>query len=155
MSGDVGNTGSAFAYKGWYRQNKRNVGSTSGNVKKDITFLKCKQTGHFQNKCPNKNHVEGKKSSEKPNAFSAVFLSGDFNKSDWFVDSGASVHLTANKVLLQNECTFKVKEIMVANKSVVWAESFGEVQIETVVNDSCFPITVKMYFMFPNRPQIC
>ncbi|KAG5863431.1 hypothetical protein JTB14_029925 [Gonioctena quinquepunctata] len=36
MSGDVGNTGSAFVCKGWYGQNKRNVGSTSRNVKKDI-----------------------------------------------------------------------------------------------------------------------
>lgn len=31
----------------------------------------------------------------KINAFSAVFLNGQFNHSDWYVDSGASVHLTA------------------------------------------------------------
>ncbi|KAG5888879.1 hypothetical protein JTB14_025317 [Gonioctena quinquepunctata] len=49
--------------------------------------------------------------SGKPNALSAVFLSGDFNKSDWFVDSGANVHLTANEVWLQNECTSKVQEL--------------------------------------------
>ncbi|KAG5888880.1 hypothetical protein JTB14_025318 [Gonioctena quinquepunctata] len=36
MSGYVGNTGSAFVCKGWYGQNKRNVGSPSRNVKKYI-----------------------------------------------------------------------------------------------------------------------
>ncbi|KAK9871702.1 hypothetical protein WA026_014154 [Henosepilachna vigintioctopunctata] len=32
------------------------------------------------------------------NVFSAVFLTGkNFSKTEWFIDSGASVHLTANK----------------------------------------------------------
>ncbi|KAG5860659.1 hypothetical protein JTB14_002409 [Gonioctena quinquepunctata] len=38
---------------------------------------------------------------------------------------------------------------MVANKSVVRAKSCGEVQIETVVNDSSFPVTVKNVLYVP------
>ncbi|KAG5879896.1 hypothetical protein JTB14_010414 [Gonioctena quinquepunctata] len=103
MESDVGHTGSAFATKGFYSSNgsKQKDGSI-GKVKKDLKDVKCykcKQKGHFKNKCPN---PENDSKSRSSNAFSAVFLNGSFNKDDWYVDSGASVHLTANKNLLEN-----------------------------------------------------
>lgn len=39
---------------------------------------------------------------KQTNTFSAVFVSGNLNNQDWYVDSGASVHLTPNKQWLTN-----------------------------------------------------
>ncbi|GBP51859.1 Retrovirus-related Pol polyprotein from transposon TNT 1-94 [Eumeta japonica] len=102
------NSSGAFAS---YKKN-RNVGNTSTkdnaqmsmSKPKVITCYKCKQTGHYRNQCTfsNKNSSNTNKMNVQSNAFSAVFLNGEFCKSDWYIDSGASVHLTANEEWLSN-----------------------------------------------------
>lgn len=58
---------------------------------------KCKKLGHSKNKCPLLSTLrsENKNTSDKM-AFTVAFLDGNqFNKDNWYVDSGASVHLTS------------------------------------------------------------
>jgi hypothetical protein len=45
---------------------------------------------------------KGKAGQSKQHAFSAIFLSGHFSRNDWYVDSGASIHLTVHKGWLKN-----------------------------------------------------
>ncbi|KAG5863770.1 hypothetical protein JTB14_015182 [Gonioctena quinquepunctata] len=139
MESDVGHTGRAFATKGFYSSNgsKQKDGSI-GKVKKDLKDVKCykcKQKRHFKNKCPN---PENDSKSRSSNAFSAVFLNGSFNKDDWYVDSGASVHLTANKNLLENLVQTSTKEIMVANEMKVPVTCSGDVNLQTIVGKDSF-----------------
>lgn len=70
--------------------------TSNSNVKntKTITCYRCKQTGHYRNQCPLLNEKTEKR--KQSNAFSVVFLSGKFSKSDFYIDSGASMHMTAN-----------------------------------------------------------
>ncbi|KAJ8930120.1 hypothetical protein NQ314_017110 [Rhamnusium bicolor] len=58
-----------------------------------------------------------------------------FKTTDWYVDSGASIHLTARKEWLQNERTPDLPEIVVANKTKISVESAGDVQLKTVVDN--------------------
>lgn len=107
VDGNNGNRNGAFAMNSHFKNGTKD-GSSTRNYHKpqkdltDVTCFNCQQKGHYRNKCPilKKKFEQFKKSEQKnvnTNAFSAVFLSGDFNKSDWYIDSGASVHLTANE----------------------------------------------------------
>ena len=86
-----------------------------------MSNYQCKQFGHFKNKCPNRyetNEPSNRDRSNEPNcvnAFSVVFLNGQFSKEDWYIDSGASVHLTVLRHNMENiSVPTKIKEIMIA-----------------------------------------
>lgn len=79
--------------------------------------------------------------------FNVVFLNGKFNKNEWYVDSGASAHMTPNKAWVKNmnesPC---LPEIVVANESKVPVVCSGDVDIVselkchiTVRNVLCVP----------------
>lgn len=59
----------------------------------NVTCYKCKKVGHFMGRCPELRKV--KESSSTQNALNVVFLTGKFDKSDWYIDSGCSGHLTS------------------------------------------------------------
>lgn len=55
------------------------------------------------------------------NKFSAVFLSENFSNNDWYIDSGASIHLTANENWFMNASFEPKKDIVVAkNENVIF-----------------------------------
>lgn len=134
-------------YQNYNKKNKSYVGHNDGNikVKKDIRCYKCKEIGHFKSNCPNK----GEK-SKTSSVFSAAFINGEFDKHDWYVDSGASVHLTANKDWLENvsEDT-KEQNVMIANKTRITVNCVGNVNLNTVVNKQKYSITIKNALYVP------
>lgn len=145
MEEEVTTTGSAFRAKSWQSKQKfshRNVSTVGNQNKKDVVCYKCKKPGHFKSRCPNSdNDVRQNKTS---NVFSAVFISGSFNKSDWYVDSGASVHLTANEKWMKNRANdVNMHKIMAANQTEIPVLCSGEVDLTTVVGKNFFDITVK------------
>lgn len=165
MEDEVGKAGSAFGVKtGWqsnrtteYRT-KRYGGSTGGTstvpVRSDIRCYRCKQPGHFKNKCPNAASSENKRGPSKQtsfsNAFSAAFLNGKFSNNDWYVDSGASVHLTAHESWLKNMTVQPdLQEIMVANKTKVPVKCKGDVDVITLVGSKKFDVTIRNVLCVP------
>lgn len=150
-SGDT-NRNSAFS-----SFHKKKTGNTYGNKQtpktKVIHCYKCKQTGHYRNQCPNNDKKSAEKTLEykRTNAFSAVFLNGNFSKHDFYVDSGASAHLIANEDWLRNVSHGQaIKEIVVANKQTIPVKCSGEVQILTSVNNSVYEIVVKDVLCVPS-----
>ncbi|KOB52160.1 Retrovirus-related Pol polyprotein from transposon TNT 1-94, partial [Operophtera brumata] len=92
--------------------------SNSSNVKntKTITCYRCKKMGHYRNQCPLLN--EKTESKNESNAFSVVFFSGKFSKSDFYIDSGASMHMTANESWIKNPTySSRLPQIIIANKT--------------------------------------
>ena len=53
-----------------------------------MTWYVCDEVGHFASKCPNKKKKHKKRCSNQQNKTSE----------DWFIDSGASAHMTMNNV---------------------------------------------------------
>ncbi|KAK9709870.1 Zinc knuckle [Popillia japonica] len=102
--GHKSNDGSAYFGKKIARNAKPN-GNTMHNPKKNVKCFRCKKRGHFANECPTKTEkVNKSNSSEGKNAFHAVLLSNSTtpNSDEWYVDSGASQHMTMSKELLHN-----------------------------------------------------
>lgn len=158
--------GGAFAARSnsKYKKNKMaprknvNVGSTAdpskSNVKeKTVTCYRCKQKGHYRNQCTNnENNASNfkEKSRMQSNAFSAVFLSGNFNKNAWYIDSGASVHLTANESWVKNASYDQKQEIIVANSEKLSVLCSGDVKITTTAGDIDYDITVEDVYCVPS-----
>lgn len=143
LGGADGQTGGAFASRvASFGKGKRGGGTRKVTKNKnDITCFKCKKLGHFMSQCPE--NKKDKDKNEPSNAFNAVFLTGKFDKSDWYVDSGCSVHLTSRKDWLKNITKdVQMKEITVANENKLAIECGGDIDITTTVEDKQHPITV-------------
>lgn len=159
-TGVSGAGGSAFVGKAEcmhnFRDKKKVTSNDKNNAVKDLSKIKCyncKQTGHYKNKCPMLNSV-GNKSYAKnnsKNAFSAVFLSGNFNKSEWYIDSGASAHMTANeKWITDKSDKQQLQEIMVANQEKIKVTCSGNVNVKTVVGKNIYDIVVQDVLCIPS-----
>lgn len=98
--------------------------SNSKQEKHDVICFKCKQSGHYMSNCPNKKQAY---------ALSAVFVNGQFESNDWYLDSGASMHLTARNEWLVNQREPDLTEIICANKARLPVKCTGDVELETVV----------------------
>lgn len=122
----------------------------------EVICYGCRERGHYVTKCPNKQKGNSKNPKSKTstgedmNAFNAIFMSRNFNDGDIYVDSGASVHLTARKDWLQNVKTDgETKEITVANKSKMSTSVYGSLFIKTVVGKEQFNITINKIYYCP------
>lgn len=130
---------------------KSQMSSAKGNP--NVKCYNCKQQGHYRNQCNFKDKSSNnseKKSSKTSNAFSAVFFNRIFDKSDWYVDSGASSHLTSNRDWMTdvNYSGF-AKEIIVANQNKIPVMCCGNIKITTSTEDSDYDITVENVLCVP------
>lgn len=147
MAEDSCNTGAGGAFAA--KQNKYKKGSGNNIDKSKVRCYRCKALGHYMNKCP-KNDKNDNSGDKKSSALSAVFLSGNFNQTDWYIDSGASVHLTSRKDWLENvQEDVNMKEIMVANKSTVPVICSGDIQLKSIVNNKEHNIVIKNAMYVP------
>ncbi|CAK1550160.1 unnamed protein product [Leptosia nina] len=125
------------------------VATINKSDKQKIKCYKCQEFGHYKNQCtkePNQQHV-----LKTTNAFSAVFLSGNYSKNDFYVDSGASVHLTPDVNVVKNPCfSPRIKEIIAANKSAMPVVCSGDVNIITKTSSTRYEVTLKEVSCVPN-----
>jgi transposase InsO family protein len=148
MSSEVGSTETESAF--WSKQRTKNTDrggkqkQTSDKTGKQIKCYNCKKIGHYKNQCP-------ELKERQANAFSAAFLNGKFSTEDWYVDSGASAHMTPNPEKLQRvRQVHEMKEIIIANQMSMPVKCSGDTQITTRVKNSQFDITVRNILCIPN-----
>lgn len=107
-----------------------------GNNKSVLKCKICGKSGHKTSKCwkrkPDQNPIHDKGGKEK-SAFSAVFLSGSYFRNEWFIDSGASHHLTPHIDLLKNKRQSTIEFITAADNQKLAVKCVGDLCIE--VND--------------------
>ena len=138
-----GRSQSAFASKSWQNKKNKNV-SAQMSDKSHVKCHKCKKYGHYKNQCENT-------AKQNSNAFSAVFLSGKFSRTDWYLDSGASMHMTANKHWLRNISNQNdVHEIVIANRSKIPVECCGDIKVTTVLKKTEYEILVTDVLYVPD-----
>lgn len=87
----------------------------------------CNKYGHKSFECKTKARDTQKPSS----SYAAVFVASVSQNDAWYVDSGATSHMTKHKDLLQNESPSSIKRIRVADNKELSVESSGQVSLDT------------------------
>ncbi|KAH1021759.1 hypothetical protein HUJ04_011243 [Dendroctonus ponderosae] len=103
----------------------------------------CKKPGLYMSQCKSYH-----KSLEK-NAFSAVFLSGNYSKENFYLDSGASNHMSPNESWIKNTSPSIISEIIVANKQKLQVKGSGNIEIITQSFGKCHEVSVENVLCVP------
>lgn len=156
MCAEVGTSASsenAFLAKGTQRLKNGNPKvdhfreTSDSKTVKTLKCYKCKQIGHYKNQCQNSENNKRKQS----NAFSAIFMTSRFNQNDWYIDSGASRHMTARQdFIVSPSHQLETKEVIIANQTSIPVLCSGDVKIVTVLNDQEYDITVRNVLCIPS-----
>lgn len=99
---------------------------------KVIICYNCRGKGHKANRCPEKSskidekHAKG--SDKALVTFSAVFLTGKYGKCDWYVDSGATRHMTMHRNWMTGVKKIDMPHIRAANNDLMKVACTGEVK---------------------------
>ncbi|KAL0891955.1 hypothetical protein ABMA27_015190 [Loxostege sticticalis] len=91
----------------------------------------CNKYGHKSPECkskPNK-YQKNKESKQNQSSYAAVFIASSGYSDDWYIDSGASVHMTKHKNLFIEETTPDIKTIKVANNKSLPVQSSGKISL--------------------------
>lgn len=144
--GEISSGESAFfSGKKW---NKK----THGKKSTGFRCYNCNESGHKANVCPkdDKRDKSGQNQNKKSGAFSVVFVSGNFGKDEWYLDSGASQHMTVNAHWLSHKSSSDVGEIMVANSKEIKVECKGSLTMHTRAKGTDFDIEVNDVLYVPD-----
>lgn len=110
----------------------------------------CNEHGHCANDCAKKkSNGEKWAVKKKSGAFGVVIASGSFGKDEWYLDSGASQHLTLHEHWLRDKCESDVTEITVANDTQLKVKCKGTLTIHTVEDGREVDITVRVVLCVP------
>lgn len=71
-------------------------------------------------------------------------LTGDFSNDDWYIDSGATAHMSMRKDWIVNCKNISNQEITIANNQKVSCNATGEIKVK-LKDDSTRTITEVMY----------
>ncbi|KAL0880051.1 hypothetical protein ABMA27_002544 [Loxostege sticticalis] len=83
----------------------------------------CNKYGH------KRKYQKNKESKQNQSSYAAVFIASSGYSDDWYIDSGASVHMTKHKNLFIEETTPDIKTIKVANNKSLPVQSSGKISL--------------------------
>lgn len=112
------------------------------SIFKDKTCYNCGKKGHLAKVCrkppkADKNSNEKAKANiaEEENAFSAFLCGNKTDQQVWYLDSGASNHMTPFENLLNNKKTTNVNNIMTANNAKMQPKYAGDAVLKLNESD--------------------
>lgn len=129
----------------------------------------CADTSHFEKDCKKppmnaedkkEEKVDEKKDSTKPKTRSQgvkervlfAFLNCELNQSmkdNWYIDSGASAHMTDNLLCLNNVRKVSGKDVLIANNEKLKVECIGDATIEVHDGDEIIKCIIKNVLYVP------
>lgn len=113
-------------YSNFKKQHNKNYEKGQSKSKGPRCFH-CNKYGHMSKQCWYKKN----KTDTKDNGFIAAFSATTSNDSlNWYIDSGASMHMTMHKEWLQDATAPPVTSIRIANDKILKVESCGNVIIK-------------------------
>ena len=115
-----------------YATNKTQSSSTGA---KGPRCYECHEYGHIRANCDKRKHAKksstkhGKQKQTTSTNFAALSLTTPAISTDWFLDSGATAHLTSNRNWLKEFAPESNKEVGIANGTKLFSTGSGVVSI--------------------------
>lgn len=101
----------------------------------------CNKYGHYKSQCRKNNNQ---------NNFAAIFSAySSLNPDDWYIDSGATMHMTKRSDWMYDLEAPPIQKITVANNSTVSVQNMGKVNIQTNVCKDVHQIQVRNVLFIP------
>ncbi|KAJ0179561.1 hypothetical protein K1T71_005273 [Dendrolimus kikuchii] len=120
----------------------KNVSNQSKPKAKGPRCYNCHKYGHVKSQC----NVKKNNNSVFPTTFSVY---NDVNQDDWYIDSGATMHMSRRLDWMYELQAPPIQRIMVANKNTVTVEKMGNVNIQTFANNEDHWIQVRNVLLIP------
>lgn len=104
----------------------------------------CNKYGHLKKQCT------VKVQNTNQNTFAAVFSAyNSLNQDDWYIDSGATMHMTRRSDWMYDEESPPIHRITVANSEAIPVQSMGKVNIQAKLNKNEHQIQVRNVLFVP------
>lgn len=130
-------------------RNKKPQHRTQQEKQSRLQCFECKGYGHYAKQCPNRNKAMQAQESDTDEDAMFISMKAVLSSDDWFIDSGASSHMTANKDLIIDPVPVQNKSVVVANKSLIKVESCGDVRLQLNMNGRPGKIRLKNVLYVP------
>lgn len=140
----------AFVAKGTSNKRKqaerpKDTSNKLERAKKKFPCNKCKELSHWAAECPQNKSSErlgtsANKNQNKTNAFLVYSFGaaadGCIKPDQWYCDSGASKHITPNKLYFESYTKFAVSELICLGKQNVTMKAYGQgtVRVQMLLN---------------------
>lgn len=131
------NKGETAMFSKKFPNRNRNCNGTSDgynsvNRNKTVRCFQCNKYGHFAKNCDKPKKIKDKDKDKNSVAlYSALSVAPncDYNKSDWYLDSAATIHMTNNLDLLENVKNTTECSITTANDQIMCANKVGSITL--------------------------
>lgn len=147
-----------------YSKRKPNNFNQKRNMK-DVICYKCNLKGHVASKCrtpPNKYRNNSQQHNSKSNAnyvadtsdnevlFMALSDAKELNINDWYVDSGATEHMSSNKKLFTEFKEVQGQKVTIANNETLDVKGQGIIKVTSTVNEKEIVIRLQNCLYIPD-----
>ncbi|KAG6456369.1 hypothetical protein O3G_MSEX009690 [Manduca sexta] len=130
------------ASSAFFTKHKKPFNNNAKPKGKGPRCFNCNKYGHFKSQCT------VKKSNH--NSFSAIFSAyKSINQDDWYIDSGATMHITRCSDWMYDLEPPPIQKIMVANNEALSVHNMGKVNIQTNICKDEHLIQVRNVLFIP------
>lgn len=124
------------------QKNRKNKKNNQNSKSKGPRCFECNLYGHISKHCPSK-------SKQKPNVLFASYSAREKNLDLWYVDSGASSHMTMRSDWLDDFVQVD-ESVTVADNTALKVEGRGNAVMKVNVNNNVSEVVIKNILYVPN-----
>ncbi|CAH2102026.1 unnamed protein product [Euphydryas editha] len=129
------------------KHSKFNKPNNNKNQKKGPRCFNCNRYNHLSKDCWFKKNK--KEQSNNNSGYVAVFSATAHNDNGWYIDSGASMHMTMRQDWLYDDVPPPITSIKIANDKMLPVKRCGKVDLQVITNKGKQTVQIKNVMYVP------